>query len=161
MDLHLLWLKRIKILLLSLGTASQLWGLTKGTLMESLPVGHHEFWDRCCWSGMKDSWECCCVSSNAIWTEVLSSFSARAYSPLNAEIHSRGFELELHSSLYSECCTDIRWFIFTTPLCKNYPQFRDKKRKQLSGDSGWELFLIAKLLTSFSFGQHDMTLQPD
>lgn len=133
----------------------------KNWLMGKSPVGHHEFWDRCRWSGMKDSWECCCVSSNAIWAEVLSAFSVRAYSPLNAEILSHGFELGLRSTLYSECYTDIRWFIFTTLLCKNYPQFRDKKRKWLSEDSGWELFLIAKLLTSFSFGPHDMSLQPD
>lgn len=149
-----------KNFLLFLGTASWLWGLTKGKLkfMEKFPVGHHEFWDRCCWSGMKDSRECCCVSSNTIWAEVLSSFSVRAYSPINAEILSHGFELGLRSTLYSECCTDIRWFIFTTLLCKNYPQFRDKKRKWLSEDSGWELFLIAKLLTFFSFGPHDTSL---
>lgn len=130
-------------------------------LRESFPVGHHEFWDRCCWSGMKDSRECCCVSSNTMWAEVFSSFGVGAYNPKNAEILSHGFELELHRTLYSECCTDIRWFIFTTLLCKNYPQFRNKRRKLLSEDSGWELFLIAKLLTSVSFGQHGMSLQPD
>lgn len=100
-------------------------------------------WGRPCRSGSKQGPECCHLLLKAAWTEVLSSFGAGAHSFMNAENDAHGFELELHSTLYSECCSDIRWFIFTTPLCKNYPQFRDKKIKWLSEDSGWELFLIA------------------
>lgn len=161
MDLYLLRLKRIKILLLSLGTASQLWRLTKGTLING---------ELACWTswvlgqmllvwhkgqlGMLLCFLECHLNWGAQFLQRQSIFPHKHWNPFS------WLWAEWHSTLYSECCTDIRWFIFTTPLCKNYPQFRDKKRKQLSEDSGWELFLIAKLLT-FSFGQHDMTLQPD
>lgn len=159
MGLCLLQLERIKIFAFSGNSIRTMrLDLKENWFTESLPFGHHGFWDRCCWSGTRQGRECCCLPLKAIWAEVLSSFSAGAYSFINAESHAHGFELELHSTLYSECCTDIRWFIFTTPLCKNYPQFRDKKIKWLSEDSGWELFLIAKQLTSLSFRPHGISL---
>lgn len=63
-------------------------------------------WGRPCQSGSKQGPECCHLLLKAARTEVLSSFGAHSF--MNAENDAHGFELELHSTLYSECCSDIR-----------------------------------------------------
>lgn len=160
MGLCLLQIKIIKTFCFFLGQLHNYEAWPKENwLMESFPVGHHEFWDRCCWSGTEDSQECCCVSSNAMCAQFLqcrSIFPHKCWNPFSW-LWAGAAQNFVFRMLY----TDIRWFIFTTLLCKNYPQFRNKKRKWLSEDSGWELFLIAKLLTSFSFGRHGKSSQPD
>lgn len=50
--------------------------------------------------GLAQRPQCPCLPLKAVGAGVLSSFSARACSVINAESHAHGFELELHSTVF-------------------------------------------------------------